>query len=93
VAAGEIYLGPDIARELALRQINSDDSPLSQLTAKEFEIFLMLANGNKRATIAETLHISVKTVSNYAHHIKKKLGLSTDAEIVHLAIRYGVIKT
>ncbi len=93
VAAGETYLGPDIAKELALRQISKNNSPLSQLSAKEFGIFLMMAAGNKRATIAETLHISVKTVSNYAHQIKKKLGLSTDAEVVHLAIRHGLIKT
>ena len=43
------------------------------------------------AEIAETLNLSAKTVSNYHYLIKSKLGVSSDIELVHLAMRLKII--
>ena len=40
---------------------------------------------------AATLNLSAKTISNQQTAIKEKLGTSTSAALVHLAIRHGVI--
>jgi two-component system, NarL family, invasion response regulator UvrY len=43
--------------------------------------------------IADTLHISPKTVANLHYLIKSKLGVSSDIELVRLALRQGLAQT
>ena len=92
VARGEKVLGPEVAHALALKRIGQEDSPLACLAAREFELFELITWGHSGAEIAQTLHLSPKTVSNYLHRIKQKLDISTTAEMVHLAIRHGIYK-
>ena len=89
VAAGERYLGPDLPPEWLTDP--SPDSRLASLTAREFEIFRLLARGETPAQCALALNLSSKTVSNHQTLIKEKLGVSTTAALVHLAIHHGVI--
>ena len=42
--------------------------------------------------IADELSLSVKTVANYQTQIKEKLGISSTAELVKLALANGVIQ-
>lgn len=69
------------------------DSPLAVLTAREFEVFRLLAGGESLADCARSLHLSPKTVANHQSLIKEKLGVATTAAMAHLAIRHGVIAT
>jgi DNA-binding CsgD family transcriptional regulator len=62
-------------------------SALQSLSAREFDIFRMIADGKSVAEIAETLNLSTTTVSNYYYLIKSKLGVASDVELVHLALR------
>jgi two-component system, NarL family, invasion response regulator UvrY len=91
VAADRLALSPDIAKSLASLRIGSEQKLLSILSAREFEIFRMLAAGHAVAEIASLLNISVKTVANHHSLIRQKLRLSTDVELVLLAQRQGVI--
>jgi two-component system, NarL family, invasion response regulator UvrY len=91
VAADRLALSPDIAKSLASLRIGSEQKLLSILSAREFEIFRMLAAGRAVAEIASLLNISVKTVANHHSLIRQKLRLSTDVELVLLAQRQGVI--
>jgi DNA-binding NarL/FixJ family response regulator len=72
-------------------QKNGDD-PIHELSAREFEIFRLLAEGFEIDAIAETLNISSKTVSNYQTMIKQKLNINTPVELIRYAIKAGVIK-
>jgi len=92
VASHHKALGPDVAQKLALRNIGEEDSPLERLSPRELEIFRMVVEGASAAEIASTLNLANKTVSNYLHHIKQKLEVNTTAELVHVAIRHGLIK-
>ena len=92
LAAGKIFLGPDIAQKLALHKVRGDQTPLRELSPRELEILRLLAEGRTTAEISEMMYLSAKTVANYSTQIKNKLKLSSTAELVRLAIRYGLIK-
>lgn len=92
VFAGKKALSPDISRELALDRLNEEESALQSLSAREFDIFRMIADAKSVNEIAETLNLSTKTVSNYHYLIKSKLGVSSDVELVHLALRARVVE-
>ena len=89
---GESYLSQDIAQAIALCSLDTQKSPLTALTAREFEIFRMLAEGKACAQIAESLSLSPKSVSNYSLRIKQKLGASSLADLIRLAITEGITK-
>ncbi|GMT39858.1 MAG: DNA-binding response regulator [bacterium] len=91
VAQHRKFLGPDIAQSVALRNMDEEDSSLSNLSPREMEIFLLVVEGKSGAEIASTLHLTNKTVSNYLHQVKQKLNVHTSAELVHVAIQNGLI--
>jgi len=90
VAAGKLALSPDITQSLALRKLNGTDNPLNALSAREFEIFRLLAGGYSVVAIAGLLCLSGKTVANYHSLIKQKLGIASDVELVLLAQRQNI---
>lgn len=93
IHAGERYLSEDLSPALLERDARFETAQLESLTAREFEIFRLLAQGHSLNQCAEALKLSPKTVSNYQTLIKEKLGVSTSAALVHLAIRNGVISS
>ncbi|KRW62024.1 response regulator transcription factor [Pseudomonas sp. TTU2014-080ASC] len=92
--AGHPYIEQTLATHLACNPHSegSNDPRLRGMTQREFEIFVMLAKGTPSQMIAEKLCISSKTVSNYLTLLKSKLQVSSQAELVHLAIDTGVIR-
>ncbi|MFG5406884.1 helix-turn-helix transcriptional regulator [Piscinibacter sakaiensis] len=70
-----------------------DHERLALLTEREFALFRLLAQGHALPDCARLLGLSGKTVSNYQTLIREKLGVSTSAALVHLAIRCGVISS
>lgn len=86
-------LSPDVQDELAaLRRAGSAGrNALAALSAREFEILRMLVAARSREDIADTLHLSLKTVLNIHYQIKSKLGVSTDIELMHAARQLGLI--
>ena len=92
VASGKKSLSPDISKALALGRIDDERALLDSLSAREFDIFRMIADARSISEIAETLNLSPKTVSNYHYLIKSKLGISNDVELVHLAVRMRIVE-
>jgi DNA-binding NarL/FixJ family response regulator len=88
---GRIALSPDIDHELALSRLNEETVIADVLTAREFEVLRMLLAEKTTDEIAELLHISPKTVANLHYIIKSKLGVSSDIELVRLALRQGIL--
>ena len=85
VSDGEVFLSAEIAKKMAMQSISGDKDPIHELSAREFEIFRLLAEGLDIDGIASTLNISSKTVSNYQTMIKQKLDISSPVEL----IRFG----
>jgi DNA-binding NarL/FixJ family response regulator len=92
VSNGEVFLSTEIAKKMAMQSISGNQDPVHELSAREFEIFRLLAEGLDIDAIASTLNISSKTVSNYQTMIKQKLDINTPIELIRYAIKVGVIK-
>jgi DNA-binding NarL/FixJ family response regulator len=91
VLAGRVAISPDIDHELALSRLAGENSATDVLTAREFEVLRLLLAERSTEEIAETLHVSPKTVANLHSLIKGKLGVESDIELVRLALRQGIL--
>ena len=94
VLCGHAYIEQTLATALALQAHGGQGvhARLQGLSQREIEIFLMLAKGSSNRLIAQQLCISAKTVSNYLTLLKSKLQVSSQAEMVHLAIEVGLLR-
>jgi two-component system, NarL family, invasion response regulator UvrY len=88
---GKTFLEPQIARELARRQVAGADEPLDTLSEKEFKVFLALAGGQSVQDIAAVMSLSPRTVGTHLYNIKQKLGASNSAELALIAMRAGLL--
>lgn len=64
---------------------------ISTFSAREFDVFNLLAQGMTAHKVADQLCLGHKTVANYATQIKKKLKVNTTAELAHIAVNLGVM--
>lgn len=92
VHAGESYVETKLSEQLSLRQNLGTGTVLGSLSRREFQIFCKFAEGLSVQEIADQLSLSIKTVANYQTQIKEKLGITSTAELVKLAIANGVIQ-
>ena len=94
VAQGKKYLDDELKQKMTYEYEKSRDSDalLSDLSAREFQIFCLLAEGLKTNEISKQLNISYKTAANYSTQIKNKLNATTVADIARIAIRSNIIK-
>ena len=95
VAHGESLLGPTIAQK-ALRQFSAlpgKQAPLvDELTPRELEVLMLIAEGLCNKEIAGELSISEKTVKNHINNIFSKLHLYDRTQAMLYAIRKGLVK-
>jgi DNA-binding NarL/FixJ family response regulator len=91
VARGKMYISHDVAQRLAAQVVPGGNVAFNELSAREFEVFRLLAEGNSVADIARILSLSPKTIANYQSLIKQKLDADTSAQMVWIALRSGVI--
>lgn len=91
VQRGERYIGADIARQMALAGFDGTRGGLDKLSQREIQVMMMVTQGYKMQEISDTLCLSPKTVSTYRYRLYEKLGVETDVELTHLAIRHGMI--
>jgi len=92
VAAGQRYIDPRLAQEIALADVDGMASPLELLSEREFEVFMRLANGSAVQRIATELNLSASTVGTHLYNIKQKLQVSNQAELTLVALRAGLIE-
>lgn len=92
VYAGERYVSPELARYMAHERLaRGDDSPFGVLTRREMQILLLISQGKRVRDISGRLYLSVKTVNTYRNRLMHKLGVRTEVELAHLALRHGMI--
>lgn len=93
VMSGRSYVSHEIAQQMALKgsTTNDDeDSPFEELSERELQIAMMIIRGDKPVAIAEKLNIASKTINSYRYRIFDKFDISSDVELVHLAIKHKV---
>jgi DNA-binding NarL/FixJ family response regulator len=93
VFAGQRFISPQIAQQLALKsfQPQANGSPFDLLSEREIQIALMIANCQKVQSISDKLCLSPKTVNTYRYRIFDKLSISSDVELALLAVRHGMV--
>jgi two-component system, NarL family, response regulator NreC len=67
-------------------------SPESPLTEREIDVLRMVATGCTSKEVGLSLSISIKTVESHRSRIMRKLQASGVVELVHYAIRIGIVK-
>ncbi len=88
---GGRYIAQDIAQKMALSMLPGNDDIIDTLSRRELQILMMIAQAHKNNEIAETLNISPKTVSTYRTRLHEKLNVSTDVEMLHFAMKHGIL--
>ena len=93
VAAGNRYIEPSLAQKLAIAEFGGGtQSPVDQLSEREFEVFVRLAGGATVQRIAQELKLSASTVGTHLYNIKQKLNVANQSELTLIAIRHGLIE-
>ncbi|WP_263263739.1 UvrY/SirA/GacA family response regulator transcription factor [Pseudomonas sp. RIT-PI-S] len=93
VFAGQRYISPQIAQQLALKsfQPQTTASPFDLLSEREIQIALMIVGCQKVQNISDRLCLSPKTVNTYRYRIFEKLSITSDVELTLLAVRHGMV--
>ena len=92
IISGKKYITPDVAEKLA--EILESDSRLDlheTLSDREFDVLKMIASGKTVSEIADSLSLSVTTVSTYRARILFKTKMKTNAELTHYAIENRLV--
>ena len=88
---GQVHLSPALQLEVSTRFLRTDvhESPETSLSDREVVVLRMLGEGQSSREIADSLHLSFKTVQTYRERLKAKLGLKSASELVHYAMRFA----
>jgi DNA-binding NarL/FixJ family response regulator len=92
--SGKTYISPTLAGDVwqAIRQQPPPPSdPAARLTPRQREILQLLAEGRSAKGIADTLGISSRTVEFHKYQMMETLALHHSAELVHFAIKHGIV--
>ena len=100
IAEGEVYIESGLIRPdgaLLSERLETSETDyktiIESLSPREFDVFLLLAKGLTAHKIASELCLGYKTVANYGTQIRSKLKVSSVAELAHIAIGLGVMKS
>lgn len=91
VHRGKHYIAKDIAQQLALSVLPGETNPIDTLSMRETQVLMMIAQGTKTQKISEILNLSPKTISTYRMRLYEKLDVSSDIEMLHLAMKHGML--
>jgi len=93
ILQGQAYIEEGLVKENTEHPSNHDyQQIIADFSVREFDIFSLLAKGLTAHKIADELCLGYKTVANYVTQIKKKLQVSSIAELAHIAVLLGIMK-
>lgn len=92
VASGKKYI-TSFAGERLISSLNVDKDALPHelFSDREYQVFIHLAEGKTVSQVAESMRISIKTVSTYKMRIMKKMNIDNVADIIRYAINQDLI--
>jgi DNA-binding NarL/FixJ family response regulator len=93
ISAGGRYISASLAEKLAT-YLNADmtKSPHETLSDREHQVMPLIASGKTVSQIAESLNLSVKTISTYRAHVLEKMKMKNNAEITLYAVQNKLVQ-
>ena len=96
VYRGRKYISAGVAERLADglaggQGASGDQPPHEQLSERELQVFLRLARGETIGHMAESMSLSVKTVSTYRTRVMEKMALASNSDLTYYAMKNGLI--
>lgn len=91
---GRTYLTPQLAGEVldAMREgTDQVDDPAGTLTLRQREVLQLLVEGLSAKEISTKLEISARTVEFHKYKMMERLDIHTNAELIHFAIKHGLV--
>ena len=82
-------MSAQILRIFSGQAVSDQESPVRQLTDREFEVFELIGRGLATSQMAAELHICAKTIEVHRAHIKEKLGIKSGTELIAYAARWA----
>ncbi len=93
VCKGESFFSPEIARAALNQLVNNGGrkEPLEQLTGREREVLVLIAQGQSNKEIASQLGIGVRTIETHRERIMRRLDIHSVAGLTKFAIANGLV--
>jgi two-component system, NarL family, invasion response regulator UvrY len=93
VYRGRRYISPAVAELLADNAAGTSDKLAhDSLSDRELQVFLRLAKGETIGHMADSMCLSVKTVSTYRSRVLEKLKLASNSDLTYYAMKNGLIQ-
>lgn len=93
--AGRTFVTPELTSALLQasgRDPHHAEDPVAAMTPRQREVLRLFADGRTAKEIGVELGISARTVETHKYELMRTLGLKTSAELVHFAIRHGIVE-
>jgi DNA-binding NarL/FixJ family response regulator len=87
---GRPYIQPNIAQDLAIRQITGLENAFESLSPQDLELLRLILAGKRSEQIAQSLGIAEKTVANRKTFLRGKLDVANDIELMKAALAAGM---
>ena len=94
VALGNTWFNEDFSRTVRQALASPSflgDGMIDQLTPREREIAVLIAQSHSSKEVASRLHISIKTAENHRANLMRKLGVRDVAGLVRFVVRQGLV--
>jgi two-component system, NarL family, invasion response regulator UvrY len=92
VCRGRKYITAGVAERLADGLGGGDKLPHEELSERELQVFLRLAKGETVGHMAESMSLSVKTISTYRTRVMEKMRLASNSDLTYYALKNGLIQ-
>jgi DNA-binding NarL/FixJ family response regulator len=93
VARGGMFVSPTVAETLAsaMRRDAGQQPPHELLSPREYQVFTLIAAGKSLSEIADSLSLSLNTVSTYRARVMEKISTHNDVETALYAVRHQLL--
>ncbi len=93
VARGRKYITPGVAELMADSLTRGGEKALHEnLSDRELQVFLRLAQGQTIGDLAVSMSLSVKTVSTYRTRVMEKMSLTSNSDLTYYALKNGLMQ-
>lgn len=94
--AGDTFISPALAGKVLQsirRSPDAAEDPVASLTPRQRQVLQLLAEGKSAKEVASALDISARTVEFHKYQMMESLEIRTSAELVHFAVKHGLVAT